>query len=157
MAKLRLKTDCGTSYLRLGAELDIDVPGDPPEAVKAAAGPMLDALRDACEDALSRYRAELAGDLARTVPELEHKRGCTQCPAPSSDTKGSGAGGTIEPEPPAEKVKPERCADCGRLNTSERVIEYSRAHFNGTVLCTTCQELRRKAGTPVASGNGTTF
>ena len=96
MAKLRLKTDCGTSYLRLGAELDIDVPGDPPEAVKAAAGPMLDALRDACEDALSRYRAELAGDLARTVPELEHKRGCTQCPAPSSDTKGSGAGGTIE-------------------------------------------------------------
>ena len=155
MGKIRLKADCGTSYLRLGAELDIDVPGDSPEAVKAAAAPMLDALRDACEDGLSRYRAELAGDFARKVPEFEHRlHGCDSCPAPAGT---SGAGGTIEPEPPAEKVKPERCADCGRLNTSERVIEYSRAHFNGAVLCTTCQELRRKAGTPVASGNGTTF
>ena len=85
------------------------------------------------------------------MPQLEHKRGCDSCPAPSAT---SGSGGAIEPEPPAEKVKAEPCADCGRMNTSQAVIEYSKAHFNGKVLCTICQDTRRKAATP--AGNGRT-
>jgi len=147
MSKIHLKADCGTSYLRLTAETDVDVAGGTPDEAKKAVAPMLDALRDLCEDGLSRYRAELAGDFARKVPEVEHKRGCAKCPEPT------GTGATTEPDPPAEKVKPERCADCGFLNTSERVIEFSKAHFGGKVLCTTCQELRRKTATP--AGNGT--
>jgi len=34
MGKIHLRADVGTAYLRLGAELDIDVPGDSPAEVR---------------------------------------------------------------------------------------------------------------------------
>jgi len=147
VGKLHLKTEMGSTFFRVSGELDVDLQSDSPEEVKKAV-PMFAALRDACEEALAEYRAELAGDFARKVPELEHKRGCDTCPAPTGTT---GTSGTTEPEP-GEKVKPEPCVDCGFLNTSDRVIEFSKAHFNGAVLCVDCQRIRRGAATPVGTG-----
>ena len=154
MAKLRLKADCGSSYLQLGVELDVDVPDGSPQGVKAAAGPLLDALREVAQDGLSRYRTDLAGCFSSRgdVPELEHKQRRVDDLDADDITIGVEGGDDAVGE-----VKGERCYDCSRLNTSADVIRYSKAHFNGKVLCMDCQRIRRAAATPVMGVNGETF
>ena len=154
MAKLRLKADGGSAYLQLGLELDVEVPDPSPEALKAAAGPMLDALREAVEDGLSRYRVDLAGCFSSRgdVPELEHKQRRVDDLDTDDITIGVEGGDDAVGE-----VKGERCYDCSRLNTSPAVIRYSKEHFNGKVLCLPCQRLRRAAATPVVGVNVETF
>ena len=153
MAKLRLKADCGSSYLQLGVELDVDVPDGSPQGVKAAAGPLLDALREVAQDGLSRYRTDLVGCFSSRgdVRELEYKRGKA-----GKDGDGIEVGEGNDEVPDDEKVKSEVCYDCGRLNTSADVIRYSNEHF-GKTLCLPCQRIRRAAATPVVGVNGETF
>ena len=89
MGKIHLKADCGTSYLRLSAEADVDVPDDSPVEVKKAAGPMFAALRDSVEEALQQYRVELAGAVIRGMPDQEHRRQCRTCPEPAESGGGT--------------------------------------------------------------------
>jgi len=154
MARLKLKADCGSSYLQLGVELDVDLPDGSPEALKAAAGPLLDALREVAQDGLSRYRVDLAGHFAGRgdVRELEYKqRRVDDLEADDITIRAEGGDDAVG------EVKGERCYDCSRLNTSADVIRYSKAHFNGKVLCMDCQRIRRAAATPVMGVNGETF